>query len=106
MRTPGEVESSKRIHGHTYHAEVTLRGEPDRETGMVMDLGFVRRVASQTHVRRVPHSSAGSQLEDGVPPLPASVIVVGQMQCLEEREEVRHQRRGGEMLAFEPALRR
>jgi 6-pyruvoyltetrahydropterin/6-carboxytetrahydropterin synthase len=39
----GEVESSKRIHGHTYHAEVTLRGEPDAETGMVMDLGFVRR---------------------------------------------------------------
>jgi 6-pyruvoyltetrahydropterin/6-carboxytetrahydropterin synthase len=39
----GEVESSKRIHGHTYHAEVTLRGEPDPATGMVMDLGFVRR---------------------------------------------------------------
>ncbi|MGL6291768.1 MAG: 6-carboxytetrahydropterin synthase [Silanimonas sp.] len=39
----GEVESSKRIHGHTYHAEVTLRGEPDAATGMVMDLGFVRR---------------------------------------------------------------
>ena len=39
----GEIESSKRIHGHTYHAEVTLRGEPDPETGMVMDLGIVRR---------------------------------------------------------------
>jgi len=39
----GEVESSKRIHGHTYHAEVTLRGEPDPTTGMVMDLGLVRR---------------------------------------------------------------
>ena len=39
----GEVESSKRIHGHTYHAEVTLRGEPDASTGMVMDLGIVRR---------------------------------------------------------------
>lgn len=39
----GEIESSKRIHGHTYHAEVTLIGEPQGETGMVMDLGFVRR---------------------------------------------------------------
>jgi 6-pyruvoyltetrahydropterin/6-carboxytetrahydropterin synthase len=38
----GEIESSKRIHGHTYHAEITLRGEPERETGMVMDLGIVR----------------------------------------------------------------
>jgi len=39
----GEVESSKRIHGHTYHAEVTLRGEPDPATGMLVDLGVVRR---------------------------------------------------------------
>ena len=37
----GEVESSRRIHGHTYFAEVTLRGQPD-ERGMVMDLGLVR----------------------------------------------------------------
>ena len=39
----GESESSRRVHGHTYHAEVTLRGEPDPSTGMVMDLGVVRR---------------------------------------------------------------
>lgn len=39
----GEIESSKRIHGHTYHAEITLRGEPDGDNGMVMDLGIVRR---------------------------------------------------------------
>lgn len=39
----GESEASRRIHGHTYHAEVTLRGEPDPATGMVMDLGLVRR---------------------------------------------------------------
>ena len=37
----GEVESSRRIHGHTYSAEITLRGQPD-ERGMVMDLGLVR----------------------------------------------------------------
>lgn len=39
----GESEASRRIHGHTYHAEITLRGEPDPSTGMVMDLGLVRR---------------------------------------------------------------
>ena len=37
----GEMESSRRIHGHTYSAEITLRGQPD-ERGMVMDLGLVR----------------------------------------------------------------
>ena len=38
-----DAASSKRIHGHTYHAEVTLRGQPDAASGMLMDLGFFRR---------------------------------------------------------------
>ncbi len=38
-----ESEGSRRIHGHTYHAEVTLAGKPDNRSGMVVDLGLVRR---------------------------------------------------------------
>ena len=38
-----ETESSRRVHGHTYNAEVFLSGQPDPVTGMVMDLGLVRR---------------------------------------------------------------
>jgi len=38
-----ETVSSKRIHGHTYNAEVFLTGLPDPATGMVMDLGLVQR---------------------------------------------------------------
>lgn len=38
-----DTESSKRVHGHTYNAEVFLSGLPDPHTGMVMDLGLVRR---------------------------------------------------------------
>ncbi|MDH5856291.1 6-carboxytetrahydropterin synthase [Lampropedia aestuarii] len=37
-----EVESSRRIHGHTYEAEVTVRGLPDPKSGMLIDLGFLR----------------------------------------------------------------
>lgn len=37
----GEVESSRRVHGHTYWAELTLAGTPD-DRGMVMDLALVR----------------------------------------------------------------
>ena len=37
-----EADSSLRIHGHTYNAEVTLAGQPDPQTGMVCDLGLVR----------------------------------------------------------------
>ena len=37
-----EAEGSRRIHGHTYHAEVTLSGLPDPQTGMMLDLGYLR----------------------------------------------------------------
>ena len=37
-----DAAGSRRIHGHTYHAEVTLIGEPDGSSGMVQDLGSVR----------------------------------------------------------------
>ena len=36
-----ETESSRRIHGHSYRAEVTVRGRPDPETGMILDLGLL-----------------------------------------------------------------
>lgn len=36
-------ESSRRIHGHSYRAEVTVRGRPDAVTGMVVDLGVLER---------------------------------------------------------------
>ena len=38
-----EADSSRRIHGHTYQAEVTLSGAPQAVSGMVVDLGLVRR---------------------------------------------------------------
>ena len=38
-----EADSSRRIHGHTYQAEVTLSGAPHAASGMVVDLGLVRR---------------------------------------------------------------
>ena len=34
-------EASQEIHGHSFRAEVTLRGTPDTKTGMVMDLGLL-----------------------------------------------------------------
>lgn len=33
-----DVEPSRRIHGHSYRAEVVVRGRPDPETGMLIDL--------------------------------------------------------------------
>ncbi|MBT2326538.1 6-carboxytetrahydropterin synthase [Variovorax paradoxus] len=42
LRREIEAESSRRIHGHTYHAEVAVRGPVDPATGMVVDLGILR----------------------------------------------------------------
>ena len=42
LRREIESEGSRRIHGHTYHAEVSVRGPLDPATGMVIDLGLLR----------------------------------------------------------------
>ena len=42
-----EADSSRRIHGHTYNAEVTLSGQREPQTGMVVDLGLVRLAIAQ-----------------------------------------------------------
>jgi len=36
-------EASQEIHGHSFRAEVTIRGTPDPKTGMVIDLGLLSR---------------------------------------------------------------
>jgi 6-pyruvoyltetrahydropterin/6-carboxytetrahydropterin synthase len=36
-----DVEPSRRIHGHSYRAEVVIRGRPDPESGMIIDLGLL-----------------------------------------------------------------
>lgn len=38
-----DTESSRRIHGHSYRAEVTVRGSPNPTTGMIIDLGLLER---------------------------------------------------------------
>ncbi len=38
-----EAEGSRRIHGHTYHAEVSVQGPLEPHSGMVIDLGYLRQ---------------------------------------------------------------
>jgi 6-pyruvoyltetrahydropterin/6-carboxytetrahydropterin synthase len=35
--------ASEEIHGHSFRAEVAVRGTPDPATGMVLDLGLLQR---------------------------------------------------------------
>jgi 6-pyruvoyltetrahydropterin/6-carboxytetrahydropterin synthase len=39
-------EASRRIHGHSYRAEVTVLGDVDPVTGMVLDLGALETALS------------------------------------------------------------
>jgi len=43
----GESEASRRIHGHTYTAEVTVRGERQPESGMVVKVAVLREVLAE-----------------------------------------------------------
>ena len=43
--------ASEEIHGHSFRAEVTVRGIPDPSTGMVLDLGLLER--SMAEVRKM-----------------------------------------------------
>ena len=38
-----EVNASRRVHGHSYRAEVAVRGKADPVSGMVMDLTLLER---------------------------------------------------------------
>ena len=42
-----EAEGSRRIHGHSYRAEVMVRGVPDPGSGMVVDLTLLERALEQ-----------------------------------------------------------
>src|SRR5215471_10962865 len=43
-----DAAGSRRIHGHSYRAEVAVRGEPDPATGMIVDLGILEHSLQQT----------------------------------------------------------
>lgn len=55
LRREIEAEGSRRVHGHTYHAEVFLTGELDPATGMVLDLGLLRRALADVRDRLDHH---------------------------------------------------
>jgi 6-pyruvoyltetrahydropterin/6-carboxytetrahydropterin synthase len=44
-------------HGHNYELEVTVAGEPDPETGYVMDLGKLKQILDQHVLLKVDHKN-------------------------------------------------
>ena len=44
------------VHGHNYTLEVTVRGPVDSRTGMVMDLGELKRLVGDAVIGRFDHA--------------------------------------------------
>ncbi len=80
-----ESESSRRIHGHTYSAEVMVRGEQDHRTGMVLDLAVLR--AHINSVREMLDHRLLDEIDDlGIPTLEnLSMFIARHLRALEPR---------------------
>jgi 6-pyruvoyltetrahydropterin/6-carboxytetrahydropterin synthase len=57
---------SETIHGHSFRAEVTVRGTPDPVTGMVLDLGLLEQ--SMASVRKLLDHKLLNRVEALGPP--------------------------------------
>jgi 6-pyruvoyltetrahydropterin/6-carboxytetrahydropterin synthase len=73
-------------HGHNYVLEVTVKGEVDAETGMVMDLKRLKTLLDEEIVARVDHMNLNLDVDflQGVIPT-AENIVVSFWQIIEDR---------------------
>ena len=64
-------------HGHNYVLEVTVAGEPDRETGYVIDLGELKEVIRERVVRHLDHRNLNLDVDflDGILPSTENLAV-------------------------------
>jgi 6-pyruvoyltetrahydropterin/6-carboxytetrahydropterin synthase len=64
-----------RQHGHNYRLEVTVRGEPDPRTGMVIDLKRIQEVLEREIMDRFDHRdlNADTPYFEKVPPTPENL---------------------------------
>lgn len=51
-------------HGHNYRLEVTLAGDPDPETGMVLELSILKRIVEEEICDRYDHKHLNLDVPD------------------------------------------
>jgi 6-pyruvoyltetrahydropterin/6-carboxytetrahydropterin synthase len=64
-------------HGHNYVLEVTIRGQPDPETGYVMDLGALKRILHAAVVDKCDHKNLNTDVDflRGVIPSTENLVI-------------------------------
>lgn len=69
--------SNPRWHGHNYELEVTVEGEPDPETGFVMDLKSLKATVHEQIVADMDHRNLNEEVPwlEGVNPTTENLVV-------------------------------
>jgi 6-pyruvoyltetrahydropterin/6-carboxytetrahydropterin synthase len=73
-------------HGHNYVLEVTVGGEPDPQTGMIMDLGKLKDFLYETVVVEVDHKHLNADVEFLRGTIPTAEVIVSRIWDLIERK--------------------
>ena len=65
------------FHGHNYYLEVTLKGEPDKESGYVMDLKKLKKIIHTEIIDKVDHMFLNDvEMFEGVVPTTERMAMV------------------------------
>lgn len=69
--------NSPNYHGHNYQLEVTVAGEPDPETGYVIDLGVLKQIINERVIEKVDHKNLNLEVDfmDGVLPSTENFVI-------------------------------
>ena len=64
-------------HGHNYELEVTVKGEPDQETGYVIDLSVLKKIIKERIVDVCDHSNLNQDVPflQGIIPSTENIVV-------------------------------
>ncbi len=64
-------------HGHNYDLEVTVVGEPDPVTGMVIDLKEIKEIVEEAVISRVDHKHLNFDVDfmQGVVPTAENIVI-------------------------------
>lgn len=68
--------NSPNWHGHNYVLEVTVAGEPDEDTGYLIDLGKLKKIINDKIISRCDHKNLNIDVDflDGIIPTSENLV--------------------------------
>ncbi|MDD8019215.1 MAG: 6-carboxytetrahydropterin synthase [Bacteroidota bacterium] len=71
-------------HGHNYYLEVCIAGEPNRETGYVIDLKKLKRIINEQFVDKVDHKNLNVDVDflSGINPTAENIVIAAWKQIV------------------------